>query len=867
MATATTNAPATAARIRTSDDRESWLARLPVGLIWPMLSALRPPDGWISAGLLALNMIIVVWSVEVADWAPTPSLALVILLGLLAALLLARIRVWGIFLLPAGLLLGAGVVIWQLSVSAPDDLQVDTAAQLFYRLGLWLQAARSEGISIDPLPFATGLTIAAWLSGFLAGWAFFRYRNFWGVFALGSLGLLSNLTFLPQNASVYLAIYLFTGLLLVGWVQSVRSRQSWDDEGRIYDGHLGILTMSDSAVVAVIALVVAFLLPVGGQWGPANSVYAFTRAPLVSWEEDFNRLFAGLPARRPLPYRIWGDAMAFQGTINPTDTPVLQVRSPVELYWKARSYATYTHEGWIAEGTQLQDPGWQPEYSAPTADRERFNVSFDVVPNYDSRSIFAGGQTLGADRDIRIETFDSPRYVIDPHAGGPDASLPTALADAVTAVGAAVQSDPNAADHAIARSLSAPFTLESVARDADGAVRTATVAETVPAQPDVLSVRTARGPADSGVPYRITASVSTAAPDDLRAAGADYAPWVWTRYTALPSDMPPRVAALAARITADAVTPYDQAIAVESYLKDNYAYNLAIDPPPFGADGVDYFLFDSRQGYSEYFGSAMTVLLRSVGIPARMVTGYTAGDAIPDDDPESDVYIVADHHSHGWTEVYFNGYGWIPFEPTPGKTIPAVAPPPPIDTPAAGSASSAIDGDLLCDIEEDCEDEDDLLTDAGTGPDGANATADWLAPVRRVLPWIGGIAGAILVIAVAVAAAWRALLSPPSDVPGAYRKLRRLSRLASLGPLPHQTPHQWAAAIAAALPEQQAPVAIIVDAYAHRTYAGPDSVASTNTDATASLNDAWNHLRMPLLLHALRRRDTSPQPSPARRAA
>ena len=856
MATAVSNpttTTATAARPRPSDDRESRVGHLPVGLLWPALSALRPPDGWISAGLLALNMIIVVWSVEVADWAPTPSLALVILLGLLAALLLARIPVWGAVLLPAGLLVGAGVVIWQLSVAAPDELQVDTAAQLFYRLGLWLQAARSEGISIDPLPFAAGLTIAAWLSGLLAGWAFFRYRNFWGVFALGSLGLLSNLTFLPQNASVYLAIYLFTGLLLVGWVQSVRSRQRWDHQGQIYDGHLGILTMSDTAVVALIALVVAFLLPVGGQWGPANSVYSLTRAPLVSWEEDFNRLFAGLPARRPLPYRIWGDAMAFQGTINPTDTPVLQVRSPVELYWKARSYATYTHEGWIAEGTQLQDPGWQPEYSAPTADRERFNVSFEVIPNYDSRSVFAGGQTLGADRDIRIETFDSPRYVIDPHAGGnTDANLPTALADAVNAVRAAVQVDLAAADHTIARSLAAPFTLESVARDAGGGVINATVAETVPAQPDVLSVRTARGPADSGVPYRITASVSTAEPDDLRAAGADYAPWVWTRYTALPADMPPRVAALAARITADTATPYDQAKAVESYLKDNYAYNLDIDPPPFGADGVDYFLFDSRQGYSEYFGSAMTVLLRSVGIPARMVTGYTAGEPIPDDDPERTVYIVADHHSHGWTEVYFNGYGWIPFEPTPGRTIPAVAPPAPADAPAAGTASSELTGDLLCEIEEDCEDEDDLLTDAGAGPDGAGAVADWLEPLRQALPWIGGIAGAVLVIAVAAAAGWRALLSAPSDVPGAYRKLRRLSRLASLGPRPQQTPHQWAAAIAAALPEQRAPVAVIVDAYARRTYAGPAGAASE----TAGLDAAWNSLRVPLLLYALRRRDT-----------
>ena len=68
----------------------------------------------------------------------------------------------------------------------------------------------------------------------------------------------------------------------------------------------------------------------------------------------------------------------------------------------------------------------------------------------------------------------------------------------------------------------------------------------------------------------------------------------------------------------------------------------------------------------------MTVLMRSLDIPARMVTGYTVGNRVPD----SELYIVADHHSHGWTEVYFNGYGWIPFEPTPGRTIPLAVPPP-----------------------------------------------------------------------------------------------------------------------------------------------------------------------------------------------
>ena len=58
----------------------------------------------------------------------------------------------------------------------------------------------------------------------------------------------------------------------------------------------------------------------------------------------------------------------------------MRVNSPIPLYWKARSYAKYTHEGWLSEGTVLKEPGWQPEYSLVDPDQERFNVTFEVVP-------------------------------------------------------------------------------------------------------------------------------------------------------------------------------------------------------------------------------------------------------------------------------------------------------------------------------------------------------------------------------------------------------------------------------------------------------------------------------------------------------
>ena len=846
MATATTTAPPLARPIGDDGLPNKAAGALYQRSLW-LTYVLRPPDGWIAAGLLALNMVIVVWSVEVADWAPTPSLVLSILLAVFTALILTRVRIWAAALIPLGLLIGAGVIIWQLTAAPPAELRIASTAELFGRLWDWVLAARHEGISVDPLPFAVGLMIASWLSGFLAGWVFFRYRNFWGVFALGSLGLMSNLTFLPENASVYLGIYLFTGLLLVGWVQSVRARQRWDRERRVYDGHLGLLTASDTAVVAFVALLIAFLIPVGGQWGPANSFYNFTRGPLVHWEEDFNRLFAGLPARRPLPYRIWGDTMAFQGTINPTNTPVLQVNSAVPLYWKARSYPTYTHEGWLSEGTVLKEPGWQPDYSAPSPEQERFNVTFEVIPKYDSRSLFAGGQTVGANRDIRIETFDSPRYVIDPHLGGATDDLPAALREAVAGVRYAVATDAYAADAAIASAIPASFQLESVARDDDGSVVNAVIGEIIPADPDVLSVRASSGNADSGEPYQLTASVSSAEPQELRQVEQEYPTWVWMRYTQLPADMPPRVEELARAITADADNPYDKTKAVETWLKSNLTYNLAIDPPPFGADGVDHFLFESKEGYSEYFGSAMTVLTRSVGIPSRMTTGYTTGNLIDG----SNLYLVSDRHSHGWAEVYFPGYGWIPFEPTPGKEIPMVVPPEEQAAMAALRAASDGSGDLPCEIEEDCEEADISLSVDDLPAPEARSTALWNA-VRAAAPWAIGLGAVLLLLTVAGWLAWRLLLATPTDASTTYRRLRRLGRFAALAPAQHQTPHQWAATVADALPEQRAAVLRIVNAYTLRTYAGR---ASGETSAGDDVAEAWQTVRMPLLWYALRRRE------------
>lgn len=148
-------------------------------------------------------------------------------------------------------------------------------------------------------------------------------------------------------------------------------------------------------------------------------------------------------------------------------------------------------------------------------------------------------------------------------------------------------------------------------------------------------------------------------PADLRAEPAGYPQAVRKLYLQLPK-LDPRIPALAREITARAATPYDQAAAIESYLKTRYGYTLDLSGTP-AADPLAHFLFERRAGHCEYFAAAMTVMLRALGVPARYVNGFLPGEY---NDIGQD-YIVRASDAHSWVEVYFPTHGWITFDPTP----------------------------------------------------------------------------------------------------------------------------------------------------------------------------------------------------------
>ena len=185
--------------------------------------------------------------------------------------------------------------------------------------------------------------------------------------------------------------------------------------------------------------------------------------------------------------------------------------------------------------------------------------------------------------------------------------------------------------------------------------------------------------------YRVEAYLPIPSVEQLRAAGQDYPPAIRERYLGLPERVPERVFALARDLTATAPTPFDQAVAIENYLRTNFEYTLDVPAVPVDSEVADYFLFELKRGYCDYYATSMAVLARAVGLPARLVTGYASGAY----DARTAEYVVRQSDAHSWVEIYFPGIGWVEFEPTasqPGFNRPSAASAlgPPAELPLPG---------------------------------------------------------------------------------------------------------------------------------------------------------------------------------------
>ena len=269
--------------------------------------------------------------------------------------------------------------------------------------------------------------------------------------------------------------------------------------------------------------------------------------------------------------------------------------------------------------------------------------------------------------------------------------------------------------------------------------------------------------AESRLPY--------ASMDELRAAGSDYPDAIRSRYLALPQELPQRVRDLSLRLTAGSPTPYDQAVALQDYLRQ-FPYTLDVPAPPQDRDAADFFLFDLQKGYCDYYATSMVVMARAAGIPARLVVGYTSGAY----DYAQNRFVVRQVNAHAWAEIYFPGIGWVEFEPTGGQPRPVR----PGET--AGQNEQVV-----------------IVPKPAAGSGTRPSQFDW-AQVRRLLVIAEMALAGLLVLLLLPLENWLLYLRPADRaVTAIYRRLYRQGHELGLEPDIARTPHEFAAALAARL--------------------------------------------------------------------
>jgi transglutaminase-like putative cysteine protease len=360
-----------------------------------------------------------------------------------------------------------------------------------------------------------------------------------------------------------------------------------------------------------------------------------------------------------------------------------------------------------------------------------------------------------------------------------------------------------------------------------------------------LNMWTMLTPIGGGDSYRVVSSVSRAPIERLRTAGANYPATIRERYLQLPETLPQRVKDLAKKIVTDAkaTNPYDQATALEAWLRKNIKYNDQISAPAQGQDGVDYVLFVTQQCYCDYYASAMAVMARSLGIPSRIATGFGQGTF----DSKRGVYQVYQHDAHTWAEIYFPQYGWIQFEPTASQ--PAIERPRPEsstgttndDVPDPGDMSRAGGREV-----EDAADDPrrDLPFDVSTLSQFANqSSAGWVIVIGlAALALVAG--GGFLAIG------WYENHGTPKQASGgtwAFARLARMTRWLRLKLSAADTPYEQAKTIGLAVPKRRDEIDQLADLYVRERYGR----AEVDLNQTRSI---WQRIHWSLWVAGIKRR-------------
>jgi transglutaminase-like putative cysteine protease len=720
------------------------------------------PEGWTTLFLLVGMVMSVTWAMSSARWIEgLQVIEWAALAGLAAGILLAKTRFPASVAHLFSLVYGAAWIGYLGTTLLPPAFAPrERLLELGYHFNAWLWKVIHGGSSSDSLMFILFLSCVVWLLAYVAAWATFRTHRIWWAILPTATVLLISVYWGPPRLLVFLIAYVGFMLLFFIRFNLFCQQQAWLEAHVRYDSEIVWDFLRYGLAFIVVVMVLAWGAPGAAASEEMATFWARFSEPWERIQDTWNRLFFTSRYYGDARPNAFGETMSLGGAVHLGDQVVMDVASPGGRYWRATVYDEYTGSGWQNndEGMAYLD-SYDPDFVVPRFEMRRF-----ITQTYTSylpgrTQLFAAAQPVGVDLPTKVLASRVPGRL-------PEDGRPGELFNA--------------------------------------------------------SMIYARAPLGGGESYRVVSAIPAADEDSLRAAGTDYPQWAKARYLQLPDSLPQRVRDLAEAITRDKTNVYDKATALESYLRQTIEYNDLIDSPPLDQDRVDWFLFDLQEGYCDYYSSAMAVMARAVGIPARVAAGYARGDY----NDEAGVYRVRDHHGHAWVEVYFPRYGWVEFEPTASEVAIVRPRPPSANTNDAGRNRRFPEEDELRRLR-------DMIDDDYYSLPSLEMNRPWWVTVL----WIVG--GLLAVTTVVGGGYWwleEQGLARLGLVQKVYGRMTRFGRLLNVPAQESQTPYEYAAELSAEIPAGRRAIDRITALFVEDRFS--PRVANEEESATA-----WRNLR------------------------
>ena len=829
---------------------------------------------WLQVALLASAA----WSVQSAGWVESPPLAVIAFLGTLTAFLMADLKGRATVHHASAAL--AGLVIAYLGgvfLTEADQWYL-RFGELNARLWEWLAAIFGRDAATDSLPLSITMIALVWMIAYFTSWLLFKRRNVWAVLLPVGTGVVINLTYLPERFYVHLFIYMFFGLLMLVHVNSLNAGSLFRMRGTPYPASLHRLALALGLLLSAAILGITAAFPLSDEpSAPLERVFDPLDRMVRSLQDEFYRVFAAVPGHEPTSVRFFGTVLPLERAVPITEDEILFSSARYPLYWPAIAYDGYTGKAWKVEDTV---PKRAVSISQELADEEEEGLAgtiYRVDLSVESPYLMLPGNVL----DIKPNANEfMPAFqthlldIVDLEQNG---DLPPDMQELAASLKASAAGTGNPSLRAV------PFNMEvtGIVKESENGNRrtmaveggevvdyyadlrrvleaeegdTVAVEVTRAAQEDSVAYVEPEVRLEKGSQYTVTAEFIYSSEEGLRTADVEYPAGIMERFLGLPTSLPERVSELASELTANAENTYDKAVAIETYLREEMEYTTEQPELPHDADVVDYFLFESKEGFSDFFASSMAVMLRSQGIPSRMVLGFGFGEV----DPEREGFIIRDKDSHSWPEVYFGHLGWVPFEPTPIYPVRSRGLP---ESPfgIGGLSGDLIEGqleELLGEPEIDPNSLDTLELDPG-GPLSGGEGAKPL-PLRYFgtpLGLGGGLFLAFMVVGVVLLrVVWMMQYGRLPTGQTAYERMYRLSAFLGFRARLSQTPTEFTSGLGALLPEVRDEVEMVSRSFVRERYGGVRPTALEQM----RLLWAWRRIKRSLSARQMREGEAVP---------